>query len=104
MSWKRVVPSSVHELHQKLVQMFENKKHINSVKVDSAARVIRVDLSFAANSFGNTPDFEIPIRGDMVTEVKEIIARMMREFESGSPPTFSAAEKLYQFMDHSAGN
>lgn len=97
MAWETLQPHSIEELHQALVQLHENRKHVKSVTVDHQNRVIRVDLDWLANT--KVKDFMIPLKQGVTTEVDEIVKVMMGESERGLVPGRGAAEKIFSYID-----
>lgn len=100
MAWKTVQPQSLEELHAALVQLHENKQHVKSVKVDHQNRVIRVDLTWLANT--KMEDFMIPLKAGTTNEVDEVIKVMLGESQRGLVPSRAAAEKIFQYIDNGA--
>jgi hypothetical protein len=97
MGWDTLQPQSVEQLHQALIQLHENRKHVKSVKVDHAERVIKVDLDWLANA--TVKDFMIPLKSGVTNEVDDLIKVMLGESERGHVPSKSAADKIFQYLD-----
>lgn len=91
-----VTVRTVQELHENLLKLNKNKKHIESLKVDHVTAEIKVDLSRMANSFGN-PDFKLKLRSGRTMEAETILERMKNEPDVSR----SQAEELYEMLQTS---
>lgn len=98
-SFKVLIPSSSEELYTNLVKLYENKKHVSSIKLDTHDYAVKVDLDWAANNLGGTPDFQIPILSKMLSEAAEIVSQLKSDAERGQAPSRSTAERLFNCID-----
>jgi pentatricopeptide repeat protein len=92
------VPSSVGQLEENLVKIFQNKGHVKGVRVNETTSHIEVDLDWSAHNFGGDggKDFYIPIKRGKTREAKDLVDRMLG---SGHAPTHSEAQELYDLID-----
>ena len=98
-SFKLLIPSSSEELYNSLVKLYENKKHVSSIKLDTDDFAIKVDLDWTANNLGGTPDFQIPIQSKMLAEASEIVSLLKSDSERGQAPSRSTADRLFNCID-----
>jgi hypothetical protein len=99
MSFTTVIPSSPQEIFTSLEKLHDNRKHLKSVSIDEAARMVRVDLDWAANSLGGVPDFQIPIKSSALMEAREIVEQLKRRFDAGSGISRDLSDRLFQCVD-----
>lgn len=99
MSLTRTVPKNASELFDYLKKIHENRKHVNSIKVNNTTGHIEIDLDWTANKVGGYPDVYIPLKRGKQTDAKELIERMLRQSESGYEPTLSDATRLFDMID-----
>lgn len=90
-------PRTVNELYANLMKLHENRKHIDSMKVDIASNKIICDLDWLANGPGKTPDFFIPIKPAKIQEARVLVERFMSS--SKIAPTLSEADQLFKLVD-----
>ena len=95
MAFASRVPSTVDELHEHMMKLYEGRSHIKSVKVNSTTHAIEVDLDWAANNIGGVEDFQLPLKPDKMSEASTYVAMLRRDFEAGHEPNRSLSEKLY---------
>lgn len=92
-------PGSISELSAFMQKLYENKNHVKSIKVDTAQKVIAVDLDFAANMAGYA-DFTVPLLGSRVVEAREIVTKIWSDGERGLPPSQTMITSLWECLDH----
>lgn len=100
MGWAIYIPPNLEEFHDRFRLLFENRSHVNTVKVDTANRQLRIDLDWAANL--KVPDFYIPLKGSRVTEAKDAAYRMWNKMQAGIEPGREDVQTLYDMVDLSA--
>ena len=91
------VPSNLEEFHERMQQLYENRSHVKTVKVDTANRQIKVDLDWAANL--KVPDFYIPVKASRVVEAREVTARLWNNMQAQIAPGKNDTEALYNLID-----
>ena len=99
MGWATYIPSNLEEFHDKFQLLFENRSHVNTVKVDTAMKQLKVDLDWAANL--KVPDFYVPLKNSRVTEAKETAYRMWNKMQQGIAPGKEDVQALYDMIDMS---
>lgn len=95
MAFASRVPSTVDELHEHMMKLYEGRSHVKSVTVNAATHAIEVDLDWTANHVGGVEDFQLPLKADKIGEATSHVAHIRREFEAGHPPARSISEKLF---------
>jgi hypothetical protein len=94
MAFETVTPESALKMHEFIVKLHENKAHVKSVKVDTAAKMLRVDLDWAAN-FGGYSDVQIALLGSRIPDAKEIVAKILAESDQGIEPSAALSTRLF---------
>lgn len=87
--------TNVNQLHENLTNLLKNKKHIESIVVDTEGEEIRVDLSRMANSFGKS-DFRLKLRHGKGIEARGIIEVL----KSQEAPTRGQSDALFALLAH----
>jgi hypothetical protein len=85
--------TDARQLHENLEQLLKNKKHIDSIIVDSIKEEIRVDLSKFANTFGKH-DFKLKLQSGKSAEAKKLIERLKLQ----DAPARNQSEELYTML------
>lgn len=85
---------TANHLHDNLEKLLKNKKHIDSIVVDSISDRIKIDLSRTANTFGN-PDFQMKLKRGRAAEAEVIINRL----RSQNSPSRQQSEELFALLD-----
>lgn len=98
MGFTRTVPSSVNELEMYMQKIHENRSHVNSVVVNMTTGHLEVDLDRMANFAGN-PDVYLPLRRNKIDAAKALVERMMRGSASGSAPSRTDVQELFDMID-----
>lgn len=100
MGFVRRVPSSVGELEENIVKLYQNKKHVKSVKVNESNSHLEVDLSGTANAFGGEAgkDFYLTIKRGKLREAKELADKLL---SSQYTPSSAEVQALYDLIDPS---
>ena len=86
--------SSVSQLHENLTNLLKNKKHIDSIVVDTSKDEIRVDLSKIANAF-NRSDFRLKLQTGKGWQAKTMIERLKVQ----ETPSWGQSEELYNLLN-----
>ena len=86
-------PRSATQLHDNLVKLLSNRKHVDSIIVDETAGEIRIDLSRMANAFGNS-DFRLKLKSGKTDEARAIINRL----KSQDAPSTSQSHDLFEML------
>ncbi len=102
MGFERKVPSSVVELQDYLSKIFENRKHVKSIKVNEENGHIEVALDFFAhhNPTGpNYPDVYMPVKEGRVQDAKKLVDDLWSRAKAGTAPTDHDAKLLFDLID-----
>jgi hypothetical protein len=99
MSFSTMIPATIQELYDNLLQLHENRDHVKSITVDEVDNAIKVDLD-AANSLNEIPDaMRIPLKGRHLAQAKEILGRIQSASARGEAPTKLEAGQLFEMVD-----
>lgn len=98
MTFKRTVPANSVELGKYLQQLHQNRKHLQSVRVDVAGGRIEVDLDGKANFFGY-PDIYLPIARGKEDTARDLVERILSQMNQGFPPSDGDAAALFEVID-----
>jgi hypothetical protein len=98
MSFRKTVPSSVGELSTYMHKIHDNKGHVKKVEVNPATGHLEVTLDGMAHFAGN-PDVYLPIKRGKIDAAKNLIERMMRQSDSGFPPSDADVKELFDMID-----
>ena len=102
MNFKRTVPSSSVELGKYLLQLHQNRKHLQSVRVDMTGGRIEVDLDGKANFFGY-PDIYLPVARGKEEAARDIVNRLVSQMNQGFAPSDGDAAALFEVIDPNGG-
>lgn len=97
MAFENVAPESALKMHEFIVKLHENKAHVKSVKVDTASKMLRVDLDWAAN-FGGYSDVQMALQQARIPDAKEIVAKIMAESDQGVEPSMNLSTRLFDCL------
>jgi len=81
------------QLHDNLAKLLKNKKHIESLVVDTNTDEIRIDLSRTANMFGNI-DFRLSLQSGKGADARTIIDTLRKQ----DAPTRGQSEELFAML------
>lgn len=98
MSYKRTVPSTVGELRTYMHKIHDNKSHVKKVEVNVTTGHLEVTLDGMAH-FGGNPDVFLPIKRGKMDSAKSLVERMMRQSDSGYPPSDTDVKELFDMID-----